>query len=491
MFLHVIAAAVPTPDVVREYVTPVVATLGVLASLASVFFLIAGGITYMTSAGNPQNLLQAKRIIRNALIGLVIVLGAGALTAILGQSFGSSNAEMAANIPALTPISPAPVSNGLVEVLIKAITGLLNAVIQSVAAPFLSALSFFTSSTPLMTENSHVFNLWLVVVGIADSLFIFIVALIGFHVMSATTFGFDEIEFRHLLPRFGLVFLLMNTSIFAIDTIIELSNALIKAVYMTSGGANSVWEVLTEVVKQSSGQGVAALLIMVVFVIFSVILLVYYVGRIVTLYIGAVLSPIVLLIWLLPGFRDFSESAIKTYFTTIFVLFVHVVILQLAASLFVGMARGSGGQAPEVLMSMVVGLATILALLKTQGVMMQFSYVSMGVRNTKRLGKEFISGISYLRGKDKMWTQESNGGSSGDNRHRGRQSEGKLKHSQGKRTYDSARNITPFKTNTFKSQSTANVTATKSRTNTPPAQSRPVKVAKILEQSKYQQRKKL
>jgi hypothetical protein len=66
-------------------------------------------------------------------------------------------------------------------------------------------------------------------------------------------------------------------------------------------------------------------------------------------------------LWLVPGFRDFSVSAIKTYITTIFVLFVHVVTLLLAATLFVGMSATDGdNQVPNVLMSMVVGLATVL-----------------------------------------------------------------------------------------------------------------------------------
>ena len=140
---------------------------------------------------------------------------------------------------------------------------------------------------------------------------------------------------------------------------------------------------------------------MLVFIIFSFILLIYYVGRIVTLFIGAVLSPLVLLLWLVPGFKDFSETAIKTYLTTIFVLFIHVVILALAASLFVGMSAVSGSDVPNVLMSMAVGLATVIALLKTQGLMMQFSYVSLGARSTRQLGTQFMNGVSYLGGKGK------------------------------------------------------------------------------------------
>ncbi|MHB1865054.1 MAG: hypothetical protein ACYCPS_02730 [Candidatus Saccharimonadales bacterium] len=387
----------------HSYVAPIMRTLSVVAALVCVFFLVNGGYSYMTSAGKPEQLDHAKRILKNALIGLIIVLAAGVLTEILTHAYVGSHGPASGALPKLQAIPPDQVSNGLVAVLIKAITGLLNNIIQAVAQPFLHALSFFTSSTELMASNSAVFNLWLAMVGITDALFVLVVALLGFHVMSATTFGFDEIEVKHLLPRFGLIFLAMNTSIFAIDGVIEVSNAMIHAVN-AAGGSNSVWDTLSGVVKQSGGQGVAALLIMVAFLIFSVVLLVYYIGRLVTLYIGAVLSPVVLLAWLIPGFRDFSETAAKTYLTTVFVLFVHVVILQLAASLFVGMGAANSTALPDTLMAMVTGLATIIALLKTQSVMMQFSYVSMGPRNMRKLGGQFINGVSFVAGKGKAAT---------------------------------------------------------------------------------------
>ena len=384
----------------RQYVTPTMQTLTAIAAIASVFFIVYAGILYMSSRGNPEKLDLAKRVLKNAMIGLVIVVGAGTLTSILTSSLGGATSSSSATLPNLQAITPANPSSGLIEVIINAITGLLNTIIQAIAAPFLAALDFFTESTPLMTSNSAVFNLWLAMVGITDVLFTVIVALLGLHVMSASTFGLDEIEFKHLLPRVGLVFLLLNTSIFIIDGIIALSNALITAVSAV-GGSQTVWSVLTSVVKESGGQGVAALLIMLVFLIFSVILLVYYVGRLVTLFVGTVLSPIIFLVWLVPGFRDFSETAMKTYITTVFTLFVHVVILTLAASLFTGMSATTGNDAPNTLMAMVIGLATIIALLKTQGLMMQFSYVSLGARSTRQLGSTFMNGVSYLGGRAK------------------------------------------------------------------------------------------
>ena len=383
----------------REYVMPVVRILSGLAGLACVFFIVQAGYLYITSSGKPDQMEHAKEILKKALLGLVIVLAAITLTTILTNSYGTPTNSGNATLPSLEAVKEEEQSNGFLDMVVKAITGVLAQIVNGVATPFLNALDFFTTSTPAMATNPSVFNFWLAMVGIANILFILVLVLIGFHVMSASALGFDEVEPKHLVPRVAMIFVLMNTSIFLIDGIIALSNALIKAVGLISG-SSSVWDTLMKVVEQTSGLGIAALLIMVGFVICSIVLLVYYVMRLVTLYIGAVLAPIVSLLWLIPGFRDFTETAFKTYLTTIFVLFVHVVILQLSASLFTGMATASGDNAvPDTLMAMVTGIATILMLLKAQSVMMQFSYVSMGARNMRKLGGQFVNGVSYLSGK--------------------------------------------------------------------------------------------
>ncbi len=380
-------------NAMQSIVTPIVSALVALASVACAFFLINGGFHYMTSGGQPERLEHAKKLIRNALIGLAIILGAAALTAILSYAYGGSSSAPPEHLPSLAAIRPAHTSLSLVDVLIKAITGLLQNIVQSVAAPFINALQYFTSGTPLMAENSSVFNLWLGVVAIADTLFVLVVTLLGFNVMSSSSLGLEEIEFKHLLPQLGLIFLLINSSIFAIDAVIGLSNGMIRALEAGFGGI-SVWQVLSTISNQSASLGLAALLILAAFVIMAILLLIYYVGRLVTLYLGAVLSPLVLLLWLLPSFKDFAANAVKTYLTTIFVLFVHVVILELAASIFATLVVGSPDHTPDPIMALVVGLSTLVALLKTQGVLMQLSYVSIGPKALRRLGGQFINGVS-------------------------------------------------------------------------------------------------
>src|SRR5665647_1120677 len=121
----------------RDYVAPTIRTLAALASIASVFFLVNGGYLYMTSAGKPDTLDHAKRVIRNAIIGLVIVLGAATLTSILTSAYGQPVGSVGSTMPNLQAIPPQSVSNGLIDVLIKAVTGLLNNIVQAVATPFL------------------------------------------------------------------------------------------------------------------------------------------------------------------------------------------------------------------------------------------------------------------------------------------------------------------------------------------------------------------
>ncbi len=399
IILNRMADASAASQSIKSYLAPVLLTLGGLAVIVCTFFLVVGGIGYMTSAGKPDKLEHAKKVIRNALIGLVIVIAAGTLTSILVHAYAGSTGTAVQQLPDLGSVNPASNSPGLIDVLIKAITGLFQYIVESAAKPFIAGLDFFTKGTPLMAANAAVFNLWLATVAIADALFVLVVALLGFHIMSFAALGLDEIEFKHLLPQLAAAFLLINTSIFWIDMVIGLSNALIDAINAAFPG-DSVWKALSGVVEHSTGLGLVALLVMVAFMILAVILMIYYITRIVTLYLGAVLAPLVVLLWLLPGFKDFAVTAIKTYVVTIFVLFVHVIILLLAASLLASVVA-TGGSTLNSFMAMLVGCATLIALLKTQGLMNQLAYVSMGPKALRKLGSQFMTGVSYMTTKGK------------------------------------------------------------------------------------------
>jgi len=57
-----------------------------IAGIAAVIFVIAGGVAYMLTQGNPEKGASARRRITNALIGLGIVLIASAVVSFIGNS---------------------------------------------------------------------------------------------------------------------------------------------------------------------------------------------------------------------------------------------------------------------------------------------------------------------------------------------------------------------------------------------------------------------
>jgi hypothetical protein len=389
-----LADAAGASTVMRAFVTPAVTTLCVLASLACTFFLVMGGTQYMTSAGNPERLDRAKRLLKNAIIGLVLVLGAATLTAVLSNSYVASGGGGTQQFPELAPLPES--QNNFQKAILDAINGFLRTIAIAAGEPLVKALQFFTTSTPLMGANANIFNLWLTVVGITDVMFVLVVALLGFQVMSFTALGFEEIDIKQLLPQLAVIFLLINTSIFVIDAVISLSNAMINA--LRAGFPTlSIWDSLVTLTQNASDIGVVAALFLLAFLILTVMLLVFYVLRLVTLYAGAVLAPVVLVLWLIPAFRDFVMAAIKTYLVTVFVLFVHVVLLLIAGSMFQGMLESGGADSgTNVLMALLVGMGTLVALLKTQGVMRDLSYAASAPRAARELGGQFIKGVSSL-----------------------------------------------------------------------------------------------
>lgn len=389
-----------TDNGVAQFTSNTLSILITVASLAEAFFLIRGGFQYITSTGKPDELEHAKKTIRNALIGLVLVISAGIFSALLQNAFINPNSGAKGATFALKPIQPASPSNGLTQVIIDATIGFLQTIVQSATKPLVDAVISFLTTSPPLTSNSVIFNLWLVMVGIVDSLFALLIALLGFHVMSTSTFGFDELELKHLLPRIGLAFLLANISLFVIQWVISLSDTLIQAVLHATGGIDHAWvlnafdpNLLTSGPNGIHGSILITLIFMILFVILAVVLLLFYISRLIVISLGAVLSPFLCLLWLLPGFTDFATIAMKTYFITIFTVFVHVVIIQLASS-FLTLPGQSGTNS---FIAILVGIATLFTLLKVPAMIIQFAFYSASAGALRKLGGQIIHVVSSTK----------------------------------------------------------------------------------------------
>jgi hypothetical protein len=227
--------------------------------------------------------------------------------------------------------------------------------------------------------------------GITDTLFVLVVALLGLQFMSASTFGFEEIEFKHLLPRIGLAFLGANVSLFLADYAIKASNALVSGVISVTGGLNHAW-ISNAVTISSITNGTAPFIILIfllIFLIVAIVLLLMYISRLIVISLGAVLSPFIFLLSAIPKTADFAEMAVKGYFVSVFMIFVHVVTIQLAGT-FLTLPE----QTNNSLISVAVAIGLLLTLLKIPSFMMQLILFSRSVGAVRHVGSQITNVLS-------------------------------------------------------------------------------------------------
>ncbi len=363
-----------------------------LASVATVFFLVRGGYLYITSTGNPAALDEAKRTIKNALIGLVIVIGAFVFSRILGDAMTNPAGNAVGTTLSLSEIQLAPHDNSLAQVLMDAISGFLQNIIQSATKPVFDGITWFLTSTPGLASNSVVFNFWLIMVGITDSLFAIVIALLGFRVMSSPTFGMEELTLKDIWPKVALAFVGANTSIFLIDWIIQLSQTMVNAVLHATGGLGSAWimNAFSPAALLSGQTALITLIFTIVFIVLAAILLLFYISRLMILAFGAVISPLVCSLALIPSMADFAGNLFKAYFVTIFTVFIHVVIIQLASAFLT--VPDQVGANPVI--SILIGIALFSILLKSTAMTVQLALASGTTNSMKKLGGQIINVIS-------------------------------------------------------------------------------------------------
>lgn len=373
-----------------KVLSPYLHALYLLAATISTLSILIGGYLYITSSGNVNKLEKAKKVIRNSLIGLVVVLSASFLTNFLDQKSNQS-LNLPNSVPKLEVITPKKSDSGLVDLIIKAITGVFSNVITSITEPIVNGFNYFLKGTPLPSKNSEVFNLWLSVLAIANGLFILVLILMGMHLMSFSILGLNELSISKLIGSSIFGFILMNSSIFIIDAIIILSNSLIRIIENSS--AFYVFNSIKEIINDSSIFSLAGSIILIIFLVIAVILMVFYLMRIIGIYLGAILSPLIILLCLVPAFKDLMYGLMKKYFLNINIIFIHIIILELAGSLINNIDSNGGG-----LMKVFLALATLITLIKSPAVASQISNVATAPRMARQFAEKMIITTSMLGG---------------------------------------------------------------------------------------------
>lgn len=87
VFASVTPVLADAPDVtkIESFATNVIQILTTLAGLLAAGFFVVGGISYITSSGNPEHLDRAKKTIIYSGIGLAVAIAAFVLCNVVTQ----------------------------------------------------------------------------------------------------------------------------------------------------------------------------------------------------------------------------------------------------------------------------------------------------------------------------------------------------------------------------------------------------------------------
>jgi hypothetical protein len=384
-------AAVGTSSEITNYTSNTLSIITTIASIAVVFFIVKGGFSYITSSGSPEKLEVAKKTIRNALIGLTVIIASGFIISVFSNALKVAPGVGTGSSISITPINTAAPSDGLTQVLIDAVTSFIQNIVQSAAQPVVNGIIGFLTTTPSLLGNSVVSNFWLVSLGITDSLFVVVVALLGLQLMSATTLGFEEVELRALLPRVGAAFLGANISLFLADCVITTANALTTTVLNATGGLNQAWilDAINPAGFIKGGTPLIILIFLVLFLIVAAVLLLMYISRLIIISVAGVLSPFIFLLWSIPKFADVAEMAVKSYFIAVFTVFINVVTIQLASSFLT-----IPGNSNNSLVSILIAIGLFATLLKTPSFMMEIVLYASKNQTLKNVGRQVTNMVS-------------------------------------------------------------------------------------------------
>lgn len=80
-------------------ISNIISVIIIIAFLASFFYLLWGGVQWITSGGNPEQVDAARNRIMQALVGLVVVVAAWAIMGLVSAFFGVDFTSF--NIPTL------------------------------------------------------------------------------------------------------------------------------------------------------------------------------------------------------------------------------------------------------------------------------------------------------------------------------------------------------------------------------------------------------
>ena len=189
------------------------------------------------------------------------------------------------------------------------------------------------SQTPpgLSYDSDAVIRLWASMVQVADAGLAVVAVWGGVNLMVHPVIRAPYHGALELVPRLMLSGILVNTSLGWGHFVIDLNNALCQRIGST---AIPAWD---SVLQPGAGPALINLIAIAIYLLMGLLLLGQMLMRLALLDALLVIAPLALLCWVLPQTYSWARLWFSTFFGTVFVQSIQVLVLQLGAALIQGL----------------------------------------------------------------------------------------------------------------------------------------------------------
>jgi len=245
------------------------------------------------------------------------------------------------------------------QVMVTLLQGIATALHNAIAAVLASSLNVISQTPAVATYSSPIVRqVWGVVRTIANAGLVLAAAWGGFNLMAREHLGTEYHEMLVLLPRLALGAALVNTSLAWGQLVIDVNNALCRAVGDVTLPA---WQA-----ADGTSQLLANVIAVLIYLVAGLLLIIQQLMRVALLDVLLVAAPVALLCWILPQTQSWAKQWSSLFFGTVFTQFVQVIALKLGGSLMTDLAPVAGDTA---LLELFLGVALVALTLKLPGLM--------------------------------------------------------------------------------------------------------------------------
>lgn len=216
-------------------------------------------------------------------------------------------------------------TGALTKLITEAINGFMSNIIEQGLNPILDFLGRYLFSTPDITAQGGLVGIWKTIRIITNALFILVAIVGAITIASRDHLNIDAYEIRVFAPRLVWGFIVSNLSLYACSFLIELNNGLVRAVTGVGIDVKNL-NLFKSIGTFSKTLAMAPFLSLIGLILLFMVAIIYTI-RLGMIWVLTILSPLAFAFWVLPQTQFLMRIWSRAYISTVFVQFLHALIL--------------------------------------------------------------------------------------------------------------------------------------------------------------------